>query len=221
MRFRLIPFENGEADWNMAVDEYLFRKFLKGESLPVLRFYGFEPPAVTLGFHQKRVPKPLASYPAVNRPTGGRAVLHDGDLVYSVVASYEDGYFAGTIYDTYRKISELIVEAMREFGLDAELSQGAPKRHSDLCFDSTTKYEITIRGKKVVGAAQVRRKTAFLEQGSIQLFVVPREALADAIRRSFERIAGVRFEVEPLSDRERQEIEVLRGLFPVIRPSRR
>ena len=164
---RYIPFEKGAPDWNMAVDEYLLRAVMNGDP-QALRFSIFNPPSVTLGKHQKRIPRPFEGYPAVNRPTGGRAVLHEGDLVYSLAAPVDHPLFGGSIEDTYKKIAVRILKGLRAQGLAAELSSGRPRGERELCFDSTAKYEIVLDGKKIVGAAQVRRGDAFLEQGSIQ-----------------------------------------------------
>jgi len=218
MKMRLVPFGEYPPDWNMAADEFLFREFMEGRGLPSLRFYGFKPVSVTLGYHQKRVPGIFKKFPAVRRPTGGRAVLHNGDLVYSVVGDHTAGYFAGSIFETYRKIATFIVDALREHGFNARLSQGSTAGHTELCFDSTTRYEITLEGRKIVGAAQVRRKNAFLEQGSIQFFELDRRVLADAIRNEFSK-AGIEFVLQPFSEEEIKRIEELTSLYPVIEPS--
>lgn len=217
MEIRYIPFSENPPNWNMAADEYLFRQFMDGKGLPSVRFYGFKPVSVTLGYHQKRVPGIFKKYPAVRRPTGGRAVLHNGDLVYSVVGSHQDGYFAGSIFETYRKIATLLVRAFRKHGYPVELAPGSPQTHTELCFDSTTRYEITLNGKKIVGAAQVRRKHAFLEQGSIQFFEIERTALSQSIIHEFEK-EGFRVIERPFSDEEIEEIRKMLPLYPVIEP---
>jgi len=219
MKIRYIPFSVNAPDWNMAIDEYLLRKFLSDGGMPSIRFYGFDPVSVTLGYHQNRVPGIFKRYPAVKRPTGGRAVLHKGDLVYSVVGSHQEGYFAGSIFETYKKIASLIVRAFRRHGFDAELSAGSPQSHTELCFDSTTRYEITLNGKKIVGAAQVRRKNAFLEQGSIQFFEVDREILSLSILEEFKN-EGFEVMEMPLTEAELDEVNGLLHLYPIIRPEK-
>ncbi len=215
MKLRYIPFEENGPDWNMAVDEYLLGQFIEGKGLPVLRFYGFKPTSVTLGYHQIRVPGIFKKYPAVRRPTGGRAVLHNGDLVYSVIGDHRQGYFAGSIFETYRKIATLIVRAFNKHGFAASLSPGTHKSHTELCFDSTTRYEITLNGRKIVGAAQVRRKHAFLEQGSIQFFELDRKVLAETIRNEF-LSEGIELITMPLDDNELQRVKELLKLYPIV-----
>jgi lipoate-protein ligase A len=214
---RYIPLESGAPDWNMAVDEYLLRSVMNGGP-PALRFCLFDPPSVTLGKHQKRVPRPFEGYPAVKRPTGGRAVLHDGDLVYSMTAPVDHPLFGGSIEDTYKRIAVRILEGLRAKGLSAELNVGRPRGERELCFDSTARYEIVFNGKKIVGAAQVRRESAFLEQGSIQTDLDPLE-LSVSIKNAMGR-ASVRFEERPLSEEERREAESLLKLYPIIGGSR-
>jgi lipoate-protein ligase A len=210
--FRYIPLEKGAPDWNMAVDEFLLRSVLNGGP-PALRFCTFDPPSVTLGKNQTRVPRTFEGYPAVHRPTGGRAVLHDGDLVYSMAAPVDHPQFGGRIEDTYKRIAVRILEGIRALGLDAELSTGRPKGERELCFDSTARYEIVLEGQKIVGAAQVRRENSFLEQGSIQTDLDPVE-LSVSIERAMER-GGIRFEERPLSRDEQKTIRTLLNLYPL------
>ena len=89
--WRLINHGPGEPAWNMAVDEALVTVFSKGGVQPALRLYTWEPPALSLGYFQKAdsvQPDVLGrlGIMAVRRVTGGRAVLHYGDLTYSIVA---------------------------------------------------------------------------------------------------------------------------------------
>ncbi len=90
--FRLIPYGEYDAVTNMAVDEALLDLHLAGNTPPTLRFYGWTPPAVSFGYGQRvsaatieRIKK--AGYDVVRRPTGGRAVLHEGELTYCFIAS--------------------------------------------------------------------------------------------------------------------------------------
>jgi lipoate-protein ligase A len=141
-------------------------------------------------------------------------VLHKGDLVYALTAPADHPGFGGSIEDTYKRIAVRILEGIRALGLNAELSSGRPKGERELCFDSTAKYEIVLDGMKIVGAAQVRRENAFLEQGSIQTDLDP-GALSVSIKEAMER-GGIQFEERPLSDVEREQVKSLLKLYPVI-----
>jgi lipoate-protein ligase A len=89
--WRLIESGPGEPAWNMAVDEALVVSHSQGDCPPVLRLYTWTPPALSLGYFQKTAGirfdllEKLGIVP-VRRSTGGRAVLHFGDLTYSIIA---------------------------------------------------------------------------------------------------------------------------------------
>jgi lipoate-protein ligase A len=104
----------------------------------------------------------------VRRPTGGRAVWHDAELTYAVAAPIE---LFGTLAESYRAIHARLAAALRGLGIRAELA--APRPASALsagpCFASPAGGEVLVDAKKVVGSAQVRRGTAFLQHGSILL----------------------------------------------------
>ena len=87
-----MPYGVYDAVTNMAVDEALLDLHIQGKTPPTLRFYGWAPPAVSFGYAQKvsdstieRIKK--AGYDVVRRPTGGRAVLHEGELTYCFIAA--------------------------------------------------------------------------------------------------------------------------------------
>ena len=85
--------------YNMAVDEELLARAQAGEQVPVLRFYTWDPPAVSIGRFQKIEDAVNAEackrrgIDIVRRITGGRAVLHYRELTYSVIARTDDPLF--------------------------------------------------------------------------------------------------------------------------------
>ena len=174
--FRVIDSGPQPASLNMATDEAILVGFINGVSPPTLRFYSFSPSAVTLGRFQKARDQLLSEaenygLSVVRRPTGGRAVVHDGDLTYSVVAGIDDSLFGGSVLETYRKISERLTQAFKELGADvtAEHNPEGKYQRSASCFDSAVTYELRLGREKIVGGAQVRQSGAFLQQGSIAL----------------------------------------------------
>lgn len=159
----------------MAVDEAIFISYLEGKSPPTLRFYGWSPPAVSIGYFQSIEREinierlKLKGYGLVRRNTGGRAVLHDRELTYSIVAGTKEG-LPDNLMESYLYISKAFVYAFQDLGVKAEINQGADKyATSGACFESPSWYEITVDGRKLVGSAQLRQKTAFLQHGSILL----------------------------------------------------
>lgn len=183
---RTIPYSKREASLNMALDWILFQSVLGG-SMPCLRFYAFRPPGVTIGKFQNGIPRGLNGYPCARRPTGGRAVLHDDDLVFSLSGRHTTGHFAGSVLRTYRATAEILAAAARRTGIQVKVEEGAPQPYDEMCFRSTSRYEITLMGKKVIGVAQARERGAFLEQGSIYLPVDP-WLYMDEIKKVFTEI---------------------------------
>ena len=89
-----------------------------------VRLYRFVPPAVSLGFHQKESEVAIDlcrehGFDVVRRPTGGRAVLHKGDLVYSIsisaVGVEEDGPMNRGVYNL---VSLALIQGILELGID-------------------------------------------------------------------------------------------------------
>ena len=155
---------------NMAVDEYLLDHSDDRGGFPVLRLYSFDPPAISVGFHQ--VPGEVIDLEAVlkggldvvRRITGGRALLHDGELTYSVTAPLDSVFFPSSLQDTFISISSAIVDALKILGIDAMISGGKAfkggKQTVSPCLVSTSRHEITASGRKIVGSAQRRRSSS-------------------------------------------------------------
>ena len=156
---------------NMAVDEAILAAARSGSAtLPTLRFYGWAAPTISVGYLQDAGPFTCFGLPVVRRITGGRAVLHDMELTYSVVAGEGSGVFSGGMTLGYAVISKAIVAALSDVGIDASFSPAkrALKGYkSSACFHSPSRYEILAGGRKLVGSSQRRYKDAFLQHGSI------------------------------------------------------
>jgi lipoate-protein ligase A len=159
------------ADKNMARDEELFGRVMSGEAGGAVRFYNWDSPAVTAGYHQKdfRFADDSVNIPIFKRPTGGGAVLHFDDITFSI-CSRAEGLFHGDINGVYRTISVIFLEAFAACGIDARIHSSVSS-FSDVCFERTAQLELTFEGKKIMGAAQVRKKDFFLLQGVIPLRV--------------------------------------------------
>ncbi len=177
-RWLLIDDEPASGARNMAVDEFLLNRAESEGGAPVLRLYSFSPPALTLGYHQDAARAiDLAAAAAdgldvVRRITGGRALLHDGELTYSVTAPVGPPFGQG-LADTFLAIAGVIVSALRSTGIDAQLGSAkhvsVESSMSSPCLVSTSRHEITAGGKKISGSAQRRTGSAFIQHGSILL----------------------------------------------------
>jgi lipoate-protein ligase A len=186
MPWRLILDGVADGFTNMAVDEAILEAHIAGEVPPTVRFYCWRPACLSIGYFQRATREVdeegcrRLGVDWVRRPTGGRGILHDVELTYSVVASLDDTTVEGGILQSYRKISTGLVTGLRQVGVPAEMASEKARGHgtgSAACFDAPSAYEVTINGRKVIGSAQVRRSGALLQHGAILLEVdVARQA---------------------------------------------
>lgn len=160
----------------MALDDALLHAVAAGSSPPILRLYRWRPATLTLGYAQAvgdgvdLAACRDAGIDVVRRPTGGRAVYHDREVTYAVIAPV-GGPFGGTVAESYRVIAGVLKNALCSFGLPAELVPGQPRGQVGraVCFTAPAQHELLIDGCKVAGCAQKRRGQAFLQHGSIPL----------------------------------------------------
>jgi lipoate-protein ligase A len=167
----------------MAVDGLLLERVAGSGHSPVLRFYAWHPPAVSIGYNQSALNAlDLAKcrhqrIDVVTRPSGGRAVLHWNELTYSLLWPDDEPVLAGGISASSRRIGQSLVEGLRLFGVAAELEPGARTRGGSAvassakgpCFASTSRWEVKCGGKKLVGSAQRRIRGGVLQHGSLLL----------------------------------------------------
>lgn len=175
--WRLIIDPDNRGDENMAVDESLLRAADLSPKAPTLRLYGWRYPTISVGYIQNPAKVLPFGLPVVRRITGGRAVLHDMELTYSITAPSDEPPFSEGINGAYAAISACIIKALKDIGIEATFSKGrrtARGAEKDACFHSPSRYEVLVDGKKLVGSSQRRLKNAFLQHGSI-IFGVNRE----------------------------------------------
>lgn len=164
--------------WNMAEDLAL----LEGDgALPALRLYSWDKPTLSLGYSQdadRVVDFPEAErlcVPVVRRPTGGGSVLHEGTLevTYSVVA--DEGDLPSSVVEAYRVLAEPLARALRDLGLAVSFAETIPDpdAFSAVCFETPTRFELLVEGRKAVGSAQCRRAGRVLQHGAIPLHFDP------------------------------------------------
>lgn len=158
MKWRVIPLEQHDAYTNMALDEACSEAISANAVPPTIRFYGWQPSAVSIGYHQSITDEVNLEecrnqqIDVVRRRTGGGAVYHDGagEITYSVIAP--EIFFPKDIIASYKLICGWIVDALSSLGLQAEF-----KPIND----------ITLQGKKVSGNAQTRRQGILLQHGTL------------------------------------------------------
>jgi lipoyl(octanoyl) transferase len=181
--------------YNMAVDEALLQEVTADQSsrLTYLRFFQWAYPTLSLGFSQKAARVIDFNFCRkrgiewVRRITGGKAVLHHKELTYSIVSNDALFFPLQDIGKIYKRIAQALVLGFRHLGIETRLAGEADSRNQMLrspatsaCFAVSNHHEILWSGRKLVGSAQRRTKTAFLQHGSILLDFEP-ELLAGAL----------------------------------------
>lgn len=178
----------------MQTDEGLLRD-LEVDSVPrtIIRFYSWIQPTLSLGRNQRPARAAdlafceQAGIVVVRRPTGGQAVLHDDEITYAVVSNEPGAFDGGSVYGTYRRVSEALAEGYRRVGVDVTLARvvsgarNAPGTNEHPCFVSQSRYELAVGGRKIAGSAQRRLRRAFLQHGSMPVSL-DRTLLARATR---------------------------------------
>lgn len=171
--WRLILDPPADGVWNMGVDCAL----LHSSASPVLRLYGWDTPTLSIGYAQNPETDIALAFlenekiPLVRRPTGGRAILHWDELTYAVVIPSHSRFF-GSLPEMYATIAAPLRIALTSLGLQLDAGGGAVGvRNNPCCFATRLGHEISVNGKKVVGSAQRRLKTAALQHGSIVLSI--------------------------------------------------
>lgn len=182
-QWRYIVTESMSPAMNMAVDEAILQMHSEGKVPPTVRFYTWDPATLSIGYFQKAIKEinleevERRGLGFVRRATGGRAVLHDQELTYSVIVSEEHPKMPSSVTEAYKIISLGLLHGFQNLGLSAEMVSLASEEEkekynspgSSACFDSPSWYELVVEGKKVAGSAQTRQKGVILQHGSILL----------------------------------------------------
>ena len=163
----------------MAVDEAILEYSRRVEQPTTLRLYAWTPPCLSLGYGQSYTDidlDRLTSYgwEVVRRPTGGRAILHTDELTYAVIGSQEDPLLTGGVLESYQRLSIALLEALKRMEITADtvaknVAITEKMMDNPVCFEVPSNYEITFKGKKLIGSAQARRKNTVLQHGSLPL----------------------------------------------------
>jgi lipoate-protein ligase A len=161
----------------MAVDEAILENIGRGDSIPTLRLYAWDPACLSLGHAQPFADVDIArlkeqGWEVVRRATGGRAILHTDELTYSVTGNADEPLLSGGVLESYNRIAQALLLAVRNLELNVEMKEGRENDHATpnpVCFEVPSIYEITVDGKKLIGSAQARKKEGVLQHGSLPL----------------------------------------------------
>ena len=189
MQWRLLPPVAGPGAFHMAADVAVLEAMRAGLSVPVLRFYRWTPACVTLGKFQPAEGNVQLDncrrlgIDVVKRPTGGRAILHDHEVTFTIIVGERDLPAAGaSIMDSYRELARALEAGMRRLGIPAELiDRRAQARGGDpasvmsagnpACFAAKARCDLMVHGRKIIGSAQMRKDGLILQQNSLPLTV--------------------------------------------------
>jgi len=200
-KWRYIVTEAMSPAMNMAVDEAILQLHAEGKVPPTVRFYTWNPATLSIGYFQKAAKEinleevERRGLGFVRRATGGRAVLHDQELTYSVIVSEDHPRMPSSVTEAYKVISMGLLHGFQNLGLQAEMVSLASEEEkekysspgSSACFDSPSWYELVVEGRKVAGSAQTRQRGMILQHGSI-LLDLDADLLFDVLRFPSERV---------------------------------
>lgn len=198
MQWRLIDTGCNDAATNMAIDEAIMTCHRRGDTPPTLRFYGWRPPAVSLGYFQ-RLEREVDTdacrelgLQVVRRLTGGRAVLHDRELTYAVVVSENYPLMPHSVAESYKVIAAGLLAGLSRLGISAAIAprvRAGKEDRSAACFHTLSSYELMVNGKKIAGSAQVRRQGVILQHGSLP-WELDADRLFQVLKFSDQRVAA-------------------------------
>lgn len=172
-RWRVLVDPPATGAVNMARDHALAKACAPGTG--TLRFYRWDPPTLSFGRNEpvtvgyREILRSRRELGVVRRPTGGRAVIHDRELTYSIVFPARA---LGGLREAYAKINEGLVHGLRLLGVDARSAEGGdetPAPNAGPCFLGPVDGEVVVAGRKLVGSAQARVGSTVLQHGSLLL----------------------------------------------------
>jgi lipoate-protein ligase A len=177
--WRLVSHPAGDGSWNMAMDDAIARAVGAGCAPPTLRFFAWRQPTLSLGCLQRA--RDAADMDectrlrvdVVRRPTGGRAVLHDHELTYSLCLPLRGIWRRLSVAESFRLVGEGLVAGVRCLGIDARLGEGPGgvpgSDRAGACFQVRRMPAILVDGRKLIGSAQRRWDAVMLQHGSLLL----------------------------------------------------
>lgn len=235
-QWRLLLTGYKSAAENMAIDRAVLVAHSKGNVPPTVRFYGWNPPAISIGYFQRLNEEvdldacKQNDVEYVRRITGGGAVFHEDELTYSIVISEKHQSISKNILESYGSICGAVMNGLSHLSIE---STYAPIN------------DILVNGKKISGNAQTRKLKTVLQHGTIltdvnvekmfSLLKVPNEKIkdklitdvkdrvtsikhqkeanipfdevADAMRKGFEETFGIELILGDFTEEEKQLTE--------------
>jgi len=147
-----------------------------GALVPRMAWWTWEQPTISVGQLQRKASVIPLGVAVVRRPTGGRAILHDGEWTYSALVPRDHPRLGGSLDASTRAIVSVVASALETaYGIvvDPRPGPAAPVASPDwakageACFVRTLGYELAVGGRKLMGSAQRRDRVTLLQQGSL------------------------------------------------------
>jgi lipoyl(octanoyl) transferase len=180
--WRLIEDGPGDGRLNMAIDRAILTACDRRQAPATLRLYGWDKPTLSIGYSQNelmdvnREQCEQRNIPIVRRFTGGRALLHQHEFTYSLVAPIPHPGIPENLAGAFCAVSKAVIRSLEKAGVtNPEMvgketrTPGMSRKRSPACFSTSNHWEISVKGKKLAGSAQRRLNGAFLQHGSILL----------------------------------------------------
>jgi lipoate-protein ligase A len=173
-RWYFTPFATHRGWTNMAIDFYLSDTYQKHDNCFYLRGYNWLKPTISLGHSQNIDDIDLQKCEAdgvdvVRRPTGGRAIYHENELTYAVIFPRDLVSKEGIYHQINKHFAEVLGDLHVESTLEPDQPDFATHYRSDQsspCFSLSARYELKVKGKKILGSAQRMMAYAGLQHGS-------------------------------------------------------
>ena len=175
---------------NMSRDEALLEMGSSG-ALPTLRFFEWEKKTLSVGRFQKTTEIDFdylknENIPLVRRPTGGRAILHDREVTFSLFIP-ASSFKSHTFY--YEELQKVLTRMMEKMGINIdEKTESGIYTSSPYCFSINVSHEIMVGGRKIIGVAQARGEKGNLFQASF-ILEANREEIASCFVEK-EKVSG-------------------------------
>ncbi len=186
MKWKILDTGKRSAKENMAIDAKLLEE-MKPDDPPILHLYDWDGRAATYGYFLD--PKKFLDLEQAEslglslarRPTGGGIIFHVSDLAFSVLVPANFPHYSTNTLDNYDFINSAVKRGVKTFFENAESLTLLPDEPTPFdescrhfCMAKPTKYDVMLKGRKIAGAAQRRRKQGYLHQGSIAI-ALPKE----------------------------------------------
>lgn len=163
--WRLIRTGIFSAYENMAIDHVLLEGLHKDTAANTVRFYRWNPSAVSIGRFQHLEDEVNVencrklNVDIVRRISSGGAVYHDfdGELTYSIICRTDKTQLPTDVIETYQHICNGILKGLSRLGVLGKFSKGSEQ----FC------PNIFVKKRKISGNAQSRRGNSLLQHGTI------------------------------------------------------